>query len=142
MKRSSTCRLRKVSCPDCGYTVRMARSWMSQGLPVCPCGQAMRPDSPADLAYCGLIGQEDVSRSDWTIICRENGWEDAIIRKGAAAQAYERKLAETGGILGRRAGAAHCAYAGCGRWVADGADRCTAGHAQHADAREMAAVPF
>jgi hypothetical protein len=40
---AATTRQRKVTCPDCGYTVRMARSWMQVGLPTCPCGEGMRP---------------------------------------------------------------------------------------------------
>jgi hypothetical protein len=135
-------RLRKVACQQCGYTVRMARSWMKVGLPVCPCGARMLPESPADLAFCEIIGPEDVSSSDWTAICRENGWDDAIIRRGGAQLAYDRKLRDAGGILGRRAGAAHCVFAGCGRWVADDVDRCTAGHAQHEHAAALEAMPF
>jgi hypothetical protein len=102
----------------------------------------MRPSSPADLAFCGLVGQEDMSGPDWTIVCRENGWDDSIVRRGSAAKAFERKLDRSGGIMGRRAGAAHCVFAGCGRWVAADADRCTAGHAQHAHAAELEAMPF
>lgn len=132
-------RLRKVTCESCGYTVRMARSWMAVGLPTCPCGTEMRPTEGADLAYLGLIGQDDVPAPMWTAICRENGWEDLIVRKGAAAKSWteRRKLIRT-----ERAG--HCAYPGCGRWVADGADRCGAGHAQHdhVDGLELAAIPF
>ena len=41
----------------------------------------------------------------WTAVCRENGWEDCIVRKGAAYKAY---LASGRGHLdSRRAGAAH-----------------------------------
>jgi len=140
---TSKTRLRKVACPDCGYTIRMARSWMTQGMPVCPCGCEMRPDAPADVAFAGLIGREDVSATAWTVICRENGWEDSIERRGGAARAFQRKLDANGGIMGRRAGAAHCAYPGCGRWVADNADNCTAGHAQHTEAVGLVeACPF
>ena len=134
--------MRKVSCPDCGYTVRMARSWMSVGLPSCPCGAGMLPDSPADQAHCGLITEESVPASVWTAICRENGWTDAIIRRGAAAKAHDRRELEAGGLGGRRRGAAHCAFPGCGRWIADDAEHCTAGHAQHAHAAQVAAMPF
>lgn len=141
MKGPSTCRLRKVSCEDCGYTIRMARSWMEVGLPTCPCGSAMVPEAPADRAFCGLIDHESVSAKDWTLICRENGWDDSIIRRGAAAKAHDRHELEAGGFAGRRVGAAHCVFAGCGRWIAADADRCTAGHAQHEDTVE-AALPF
>lgn len=34
-------RLIKVSCPECGYTVRVTRKWLDVGLPVCPCGVEM-----------------------------------------------------------------------------------------------------
>jgi hypothetical protein len=134
--------MRKVSCPECGYTVRMARSWMQVGLPRCPCGHSMRPESPADLAFCGMIGQEDCRPAEWTAICRENGRTDAIVRRGAAAKAFARRELECGGLQGRRVGAAHCAFAGCGRWIADGADRCSAGHPQHDHAAQAAAMPF
>jgi hypothetical protein len=137
---AATTRQRKVSCPDCGYTVRMARSWMQVGLPVCPCGEEMRPDSPADLALCGLIGQSDVPVAMWTAICRENGWGDCIVRKGAA---YKAHVASGRGHLdSRRVGAAHCVYRGCQRWIANGAERCAAGHPQHKEMSAVEGCPF
>jgi hypothetical protein len=99
----------------------------------------MRPESPADLAFAGLIGPDDMPGPAWTAICRENGWEDAIARKGAAAKAWSSRRWAEGN---RKLGAAHCAFAGCGRWIAAGADRCTAGHAQHERAPELEAIPF
>jgi hypothetical protein len=139
MKRAkqSPSRNRKVSCPDCGYTVRTARSWMDRGLPVCPCGSGMRPDAPADLAYCGLIGQDDMPAVQWTSICRENGWEDSIMRRGAAAKSWTARREQLRGDP-----AEHCVYPGCGRWIAEGAERCGAGHAQHEDAPALEAIPF
>jgi hypothetical protein len=143
MKRApQSARNRKVTCPECGYTVRMARSWMAVGLPTCPCGEQLRPDSPADLAFVGLIDQGDVAGPVWTAICKENRWDDAIVRRGAAAKAYARHLRAAGGVLGRPRGAKHCVFAGCGRWVAAGADRCTAGHEQHDAAAPVEAAPF
>lgn len=142
-KRSNTCRLRKLACQDCGYTVRVARSWMTVGLPDCPCGHGrLEPEDAADRAFCGLLGQDDVTAAAWTAICRANGWEDSIVRKGAAYKAWQAKDASHVGS--RRAGAAHCVYAGCGRWVADGADVCSAGHSQTGDvfADTAAAMPF
>ena len=127
-----TTRLRKIKCESCGYTVRVTRSWMSVGMPVCPCGCSLSPEAPADLAYLGLIGPDDMPSPMWTAICRENGWEDAIQRRGAAAKAFAAKQLASGGMMGRRvAPADHCVYAGCGRWIAAGADVCSAGHAQH-----------
>ena len=139
MKRASTCRLRKVACEECGYTARITRSWLTVGLPGCPCGGELRPTDPADLALCELIGPEDMPAPMWTAICRENGWDDAIVRRGAAAKVYSRKLLEAGGILGRDAGQPQCAYAGCGRWISNGAEYC----ADHNPARvEADACPF
>ena len=83
-------RLRKVSCPDCGYTVRMARSWMVTGLPTCPCGQSMRPDAPADLALCGLIGRPI---DDFCLLCAACGSPMEII-SGREMQVEYLELAE------------------------------------------------
>jgi hypothetical protein len=132
-KRHPT-RLRKVACEDCGYTIRMARSWMDRGFPVCPCGQAMRPTDAGDLAYCGLIGPGDMSQAAWNAICRAEGW-DIIRNQGQAA----RRL--TANAIGR-AGAAHCAHPGCNLWVAKDAAHCASGHAQGDDGDAAAAIPF
>lgn len=113
---------------------------MTVGLPACPCGGTLEPETAADRAFCGLLEQDDVPAVMWTAICRENGWEDSIVRKGNALKSWTAKDASH--LDSRRAGAAHCAFAGCGRWVADGADVCTAGHAQHENAVLEAAVPF
>jgi hypothetical protein len=32
-------RLLKCICPGCGYTARITRQWIKQGLPTCPCGE-------------------------------------------------------------------------------------------------------
>lgn len=138
-KRHTTTRLRKVTCERCGYTVRMARSWMEVGLPVCPCGTEMRPTEGADLAWLGLIGQDDMPAPMWTQICLENGWEDCIVRKGNAAKTWSTRRKQI-----RTDPAGHCAFPGCGRWIADGADRCGAGHPQHNHVAEpeLAATPF
>jgi hypothetical protein len=132
---AATTRQRKVTCPDCGYTVRMARSWMQRGLPVCPCGTKMEPELAADRAFLGMIGPEDMTQAAWNAICRENGW-DIMRNRGQAARVL------SGSALSPRAGAAHCAFPGCWRWVAGGAERCAAGHAQHADLPAVEAVPF
>jgi hypothetical protein len=34
-------RLRKIMCPECGYTARTTRQWLDRGLPTCPCGTTM-----------------------------------------------------------------------------------------------------
>jgi hypothetical protein len=103
----------------------------------------MRPDAPADLGFVGLITEEHVPSTMWTAICRENGWDDAILRRGAAAKAYNaRRMAEGGSLLRPRSAAAHCAYPGCWRWVANGAERCAAGHAQHERAAAVEPAPF
>lgn len=120
----SACRLRKAQCDACGYTVRVTRSWLEVGLPTCPCGGTIEPVDAADRAYAGLLDYGDVPRPEWTRICRENGWDDLIIRTGKAAKDYERSVAESGGFLGRGTRKAMCEYAGCGKWVKDGRTRC------------------
>jgi hypothetical protein len=129
-------RHRKVSCPDCGYAVRMARSWMLRGLPCCPCGQTMRPDAPADLALLGLIGPDDMSQAAWNAIARENGWE--ILRNHGQGA----RLLGLGSLSAPSTPAAFCVFPGCGKWIADGAERCAAGHPQHADVPAVEAIPF
>ena len=142
-RKRDTCRNRPISCLECGYKAWITRSWMDRGLPVCCCGGEFRPVKDADLAYCGLIGPDDVPRKLWTEICNANGWDDSIIRKGAAANAYSRKLLASGGVLGRRRHKVdHCAFAGCGRWIASGAERCTAGHPQLDGLPAEEAMPF
>lgn len=40
-KRKQSTRLLKAVCEDCGYTVRVTRSWLeAAGAPLCPCNQA------------------------------------------------------------------------------------------------------
>ncbi len=41
-RRKQTTRLHKVACPGCGYTARITAKWIAAGLPICPCGTAMR----------------------------------------------------------------------------------------------------
>ena len=92
----------------------------------------MVPTAAADLAWIGLIGQDDVPARDWTAICRENGWEDLVVRKGAAAKSWSSRRDQL-----RTAHADFCAHPGCGRWVKHGETLC----AEHARA-EVAAMPF
>lgn len=134
-KRSNT-RIRPMSCESCGYHVYGTRSWWGNGFPTCCCGGTILPDKPEDLAYMGLIGPEDMSQADWNQICRLEGW--AIVRnRGQAA----RRL--TASVLSGRRGADHCAHPGCGLWIKDGADCCSAGHLQHStDTRELEACAF
>jgi MMPL family len=62
---------------------------------------------------------DDMSATDWTAVCRENGWTDSIVRRGGAAKAHDRRELETGGFAGRRVSAAH-------RWRRS----CRLGHAR------------
>ncbi|HEY9507587.1 MAG TPA: hypothetical protein VIQ27_16610 [Gemmatimonadales bacterium] len=39
--KKQTSRMHKVAC-DCGYTIRVAKSWMDKGLPTCVCGSEMK----------------------------------------------------------------------------------------------------
>jgi hypothetical protein len=41
LKPKQNTRMLKVTCPDCGYTVRTTKKWLDIGLPTCPCGQGM-----------------------------------------------------------------------------------------------------
>jgi hypothetical protein len=34
-------RMKKLECPDCGYTVRTTAKWIEAGMPTCPCGTEM-----------------------------------------------------------------------------------------------------
>lgn len=34
-------RLMKGLCPDCGYVIRVTRTWIEVGMPLCPCGARM-----------------------------------------------------------------------------------------------------
>lgn len=78
---SRTTRLRKASCCECGYIIRLSRSCMTRGLPSCPCGAGeLTPDDPADLIELGLLTLDDLARPVRTELCRRMGWEDAIIR--------------------------------------------------------------
>jgi len=43
-RRRQSTRLRKVVCPNCGYTVRTTRFWIDQGLPRCHDGGQMQLD--------------------------------------------------------------------------------------------------
>lgn len=52
---SETTRLRKASCPDCGYIVRLSRDCISRGLPRCPCGLGLEPDCLYDA--CAIPGE-------------------------------------------------------------------------------------
>jgi hypothetical protein len=42
-KKQST-RLRKIECPECGYTARVTAKWIDVGLPTCCCGCEMTAD--------------------------------------------------------------------------------------------------
>jgi hypothetical protein len=54
---ADTTRLRKASCADCGYIIRLSRDCISRGLPVCPCGQPLEPECLYDAcAEPGEIG--------------------------------------------------------------------------------------
>lgn len=42
-------RMKKITCPECGYTCRAAKKWMDIGLPTCPCGTQMTTAEDADV---------------------------------------------------------------------------------------------
>ena len=40
-------RMLKLTCPQCGYTVRTTRQWIEKGMPTCPCGEEMQEEGAA-----------------------------------------------------------------------------------------------
>lgn len=46
--KKQTTRMHKAVCPNCGYTVRVAKKWIDIGLPTCPCGEEMAADEGDD----------------------------------------------------------------------------------------------
>lgn len=40
-KKADKCRMHKVYCPNCDYTVRITNKWIEVGMPTCPCGTEM-----------------------------------------------------------------------------------------------------
>lgn len=45
-RKPQATRLRKVSCPGCGYVARIAQSWIERGLPTCICGTEWLAEVP------------------------------------------------------------------------------------------------
>lgn len=39
--KTQSTRMRKISCPSCGYTVRASKKWIDVGVPTCPCAMVM-----------------------------------------------------------------------------------------------------
>lgn len=119
-----------MSCDQCGYHVYGTRSWWEQrGFLTCSCGGTVLPTKPEDLAYCGIIGPDDMSQAAWNAICRAEGW--AITRnQGQAA----RMLHES--VIGAPS-KPQCSHPGCGKWTRAGATHCN----DHQPA-ELAAIPF
>lgn len=50
---TTSTRLRKAECPVCGYIVRLSRSCIARGLPVCPCGARLECPCIYDCEYAG-----------------------------------------------------------------------------------------
>ena len=138
--KTSTCRLRKAQCPDCGYVIRVTRSWMLQGLPVCPCGGRLEPVETSDKAYCGLVTSTDMSAREWNAVCRENGWLSQMVGQHGTMIRMER----AGSLTAKRKGLPTplCAFPGCGLMVAGDADYCAHGHAQHDHVEPLEVIPF
>lgn len=45
-RKKQTTRMIKVTCPECGYTIRTTKQWLEVGTPTCPCGTKMEaPDA-------------------------------------------------------------------------------------------------
>lgn len=50
---SSTCRERKAECRSCGYVIRVTRTHLAKGTPICPCGERMECLCLEDRMVCG-----------------------------------------------------------------------------------------
>jgi hypothetical protein len=81
---AETTRLRKASCPDCGYIVRLSRDCISRGLPVCPCGLELEPDC----LYDGCAAPGELGAAAYSELCARE--TDSAVR---ADNARRRGLA-------------------------------------------------
>jgi hypothetical protein len=62
-----TTRLRKCECAGCGYVARISRTWLSRGLPGCPCGGRLVPTDLDDVlaaADAGHVTDAELGRHD------------------------------------------------------------------------------
>lgn len=138
-RKPQTARLRKCACPMCGFTVRVARSWLLVGVPECPCGEdRLWPTDAADLAFIGELTAGDMPVREWNAICRVNGW-DIIRNKGQAAQAA-RRASLAGERVAARSPRAHCSNPGCGAFAVTGTESCNRHAAGAVDPGD--ALPF
>jgi hypothetical protein len=78
---AETTRLRKASCPDCGYIVRLSRDCISRGLPRCPCGLEMEPDC----LYDGCAAPGELGAAAYSELCARE--TDSAVR----ADNYRRR---------------------------------------------------
>lgn len=53
-------RLKRISCPRCGYVVRTSRKWIAVGLPTCPCGTPMEVTDPSLANPSDPFGERNV----------------------------------------------------------------------------------
>lgn len=117
---TSTQRLRKVHCVECGYLVYMSRRCIGMGLPGCPnvecaChGLALTCADIADAINAGIVSLDDLPRVERTRVCKANGWEDEIIRTSPAQ------------MPGARSSAKQCVEPQCSTFVKRGERYCAA----------------
>lgn len=82
MATRSTTRLRKASCPRCGYVIRLARKWILRGLPECPCGAgALQCEHTEDQALCDELALADLVNA--AAVSERNRWVASRRRKPA-----------------------------------------------------------
>jgi hypothetical protein len=108
---AKSCRERKITCPSCGYILRVTRSWIAQGLPVCHCGERFEPCCWED--------------RQWMPGAEGNVATDAL--QDQMAKFDLRSVNAKKAILMRR----RCKLEECGRLVGRGELYC-ASHAAHA----------
>jgi hypothetical protein len=69
-------RLKKVICPDCGYTIRTTAKWIKVGLPTCCCGALMVPDGTTGSIQVRPIKEDDrMTEADPVAAAEINGDE-------------------------------------------------------------------
>lgn len=51
--KKQTTRMKKATCPVCGYLIRVSRKWLNVGCPTCACGVKMERDNAEKQATTG-----------------------------------------------------------------------------------------
>jgi hypothetical protein len=91
----------KCQCPDCGYVIRVARSWIDVGLPTCVCGTKM--DSIDYTDGDGMAREPLTLRESFSSYVTEDGLFELSTTKRAGKEGMWNVLeTETGRMTIRR----------------------------------------